>query len=104
MAAWESPGHRGVAERTEDAWLPDVSASADLTLEQATDTIRSCPGLGLPAVEAVIGAQLQQQVDKHLPYALGYHNGPSVWWSLPVLADAAAALAAPRPAVHRVLP
>lgn len=93
-----------MAERTEDAWLPDVSASADPTLEQATDTIRTCPCVGLPAVAAVIGAQLQQQLDKHLPYALGYHNGPSVWWSLAVLADQAAALAAPRPAVHRVLP
>jgi H+/Cl- antiporter ClcA len=32
--------------------------------------------------------QIQQEVFTHLPNALGYHNGPPKWWSLPVLAIA----------------
>ena len=29
--------------------------------------------------------QLQQELFKHLPHALGYEQGPPLWWSLPVL-------------------
>jgi H+/Cl- antiporter ClcA len=29
--------------------------------------------------------QIQQEVFHHLPNALGYHSGPPLWWSLPVL-------------------
>jgi H+/Cl- antiporter ClcA len=32
--------------------------------------------------------QSQQELYHHLPSALGYHNGPPVWWSLPILAVA----------------
>jgi len=32
--------------------------------------------------------QIQQEVFHHLPSALGYHHGPPLWWSLPVLATA----------------
>jgi H+/Cl- antiporter ClcA len=32
--------------------------------------------------------QIQQEVFHHLPSALGYHHGPPLWWSLPVLAIA----------------
>jgi H+/Cl- antiporter ClcA len=30
--------------------------------------------------------QIQQELYTHLPHALGYPNGPPLWWSLPVLA------------------
>ena len=29
--------------------------------------------------------QIQQELFTHLPHALGYDNGPPLWWSLPVL-------------------
>jgi H+/Cl- antiporter ClcA len=29
--------------------------------------------------------QIQRELYTHLPHALGYHNGPPLWWSLPVL-------------------
>lgn len=32
--------------------------------------------------------QITQEVYTHLPHALGYNNGPPVWWPLPVLAIA----------------
>ncbi|MGO9753506.1 MAG: chloride channel protein [Solirubrobacteraceae bacterium] len=32
--------------------------------------------------------QLQRELYSHLPSALGYHNGPPLWWSLPILAIA----------------
>ncbi len=32
--------------------------------------------------------QVQRELYHHLPSALGYHNGPPQWWSLPILAIA----------------
>src|SRR4030088_471441 len=32
--------------------------------------------------------QIQQELYHHLPSAVGYHNGPPLWWSLPILAIA----------------
>ncbi len=32
--------------------------------------------------------QIQQELYQHLPNALGYHHGPPLWWSLPILAVA----------------
>lgn len=32
--------------------------------------------------------QIQQELYHHLPSALGYHNGPPRWWSLPIMAVA----------------
>src|SRR5436305_641946 len=74
--------------------------------------IRSRPYVGLLIVAAVIGVvvslvawcfleliyQLQRELLTHLPHALGYANGPPLWWSLPVLAVGAvlAALAITR--------
>jgi len=81
--------------------VPDVSAPAELTLEQATETIRSRPCLGLSVLAAVIVYQLQQRLYKPLLQALGSHNGPVVWWSLAVLADRAPGFAALCPAVQR---
>ena len=62
--------------------------------------MRSRPFVGLLVVAAVIGVivslaawcylesvfQVQQELFKHLPHALGYDQGPPLWWSLPVLA------------------
>src|ERR1700754_2273467 len=73
-----------------------------LTEEQASETIRSRQYLGLLALVSVVGIlvslaawcflelthQIQQEVFTHLPHALGYGNGPPVWWPLPVLAVA----------------
>jgi H+/Cl- antiporter ClcA len=78
------------------------SAPPALTEEQASETIRSRPYLGLLALVAVVGIlvslaawcflelthQLQQEVFTHLPHAVGYATGPPVWWPLPVLAIA----------------
>jgi len=79
--------------------MPDAPAPPELTEEQATQTIASRPFIGLLVVAAVIGVivslaawcflelvyQLQQELFTHLPHALGYNNGPPLWWSLPVL-------------------
>ena len=32
--------------------------------------------------------QIQRELWTHLPHALGYNNGPPLWWGLPVLAVA----------------
>ena len=32
--------------------------------------------------------QIQRELYTHLPSAVGYHNGPPLWWSLPILAIA----------------
>lgn len=32
--------------------------------------------------------QIQRELYTHLPSAVGYHNGPPLWWSLPILAAA----------------
>jgi H+/Cl- antiporter ClcA len=32
--------------------------------------------------------QIQRELYTHLPHAVGYHNGPPLWWSLPILAVA----------------
>jgi chloride channel protein, CIC family len=67
--------------------------------EQAAATMRSRPYIALLFLVAVIGVivslaawgfleliyQLQQELFTHLPHALGYHSGPPLWWSLPVL-------------------
>jgi chloride channel protein, CIC family len=62
--------------------------------------MRSRPYAVLLVVAAVVGVivslaawcyleliyQIQQELYTHLPHALGYSNGPPLWWSLPVLA------------------
>jgi H+/Cl- antiporter ClcA len=78
-----------------------------LTAQQAADTIRSRPYIVLLIIVAVIGVivslaswgfleliyQIQRELYTHLPHALGYDNGPPVWWPLPVLAIAGALVA-----------
>lgn len=69
------------------------------TSEQVAQTMRSKQYVGLLAVVAIIGVvvslaswcfleliyQIQRELFTHLPNALGYHNGPPLWWYLPVL-------------------
>ena len=80
--------------------MAEAPAPAEPTAAQAAETMRSRPYVGLLVVAAVIGVivslaawcylesvyQLQQELFKHLPHALGYDQGPPLWWSLPVLA------------------
>jgi H+/Cl- antiporter ClcA len=73
---------------------------ADPSPEQINATIESRAFVVLLFVAAVVGVvvslaawcflelvnQIQRGVFVHLPSDLGYHNGPPLWWSLPVLA------------------
>jgi H+/Cl- antiporter ClcA len=75
---------------------------AELTADQAAETIRSKRFVVLLVIVAVVGIivslaawcfleaihQIQQELYTHLPNALGYTSGPPLWWSLPVLAVA----------------
>jgi H+/Cl- antiporter ClcA len=72
---------------------------AELTAQQAADTMRSKRFIVLLVIVSVVGIvvslatwcfleliyQIQRELWTHLPHALGYHNGPPLWWSLPVL-------------------
>ena len=80
--------------------MAEAPGPTEPTAAQAAETMRSRPFVGLLVVAAVIGVivslaawcylesvyQLQQELFKHLPHALGYDQGPPLWWSLPVLA------------------
>jgi H+/Cl- antiporter ClcA len=77
-----------------------AAAPAELTAEQADQTIRSRRFVVLLVIVAVIGIvvslaawcfleaiyQIQRELFTHLPHALGYTSGPPLWWYLPVLA------------------
>ena len=79
--------------------MAEPVAPAEPTAAQAAEMMRSRPFYGLLVVSALIGVivslaawcylesvfQLQQELFKHLPHALGYEHGPPLWWSLPVL-------------------
>jgi len=76
-----------------------TTPAAEPTAEQAAQTIRSKRFVVLLVIVAIIGviislaawcflegvAQLQKELYTHLPHALGYSNGPPLWWPLPVL-------------------
>jgi H+/Cl- antiporter ClcA len=78
------------------------AAEGELSPEQVEATIQSRSFLVLLVIAGVVGAvvslvawgflelihQIQQGVFVHLPSDLGYHHGPPLWWSLPVLAIA----------------
>ncbi len=63
-------------------------------------TLQSRRFLGLLVLAAIVGVvvsfaawcflelvhQIQQEAFTHLPHAVGYHNGPPLWWYLPWLA------------------
>ena len=77
----------------------ETPVPAEPTAAQAAETMRSRPYVGLLVVASVIGVivslaawgylesvfQIQQELFTHLPHALGYEQGPPLWWSLPVL-------------------
>jgi H+/Cl- antiporter ClcA len=76
-----------------------ASPPPEPTAEQAGQTMRSKRFVVLLVIVAVIGiivslaawcfltgiSQLQKELYTHLPHALGYNNGPPLWWPLPVL-------------------
>jgi H+/Cl- antiporter ClcA len=80
----------------------DPSPPADLTPEQAAATMASKRYIVLLVIVSIVGVvvsfatwgflelihQITQELYTHLPNALGYHNGPPVWWPLPILAVA----------------
>jgi H+/Cl- antiporter ClcA len=75
------------------------SPSSELTAAEAAATMRSKRFVVLLIVVAIVGVvvslaawgfleliyQMQRELYTHLPNALGYKNGPPLWWSLPVL-------------------
>ncbi|MFL5860901.1 MAG: chloride channel protein [Solirubrobacteraceae bacterium] len=77
----------------------DGAASTQLTAEEAAEIMGSKRFVVLLVIVAVIGVlvslaawcflegiyQIQQELYTHLPHALGYDQGPPLWWSLPVL-------------------
>jgi H+/Cl- antiporter ClcA len=74
----------------------------EITADQAQALMASKPFVALLVLVSVVGVvvsfvtwgflelihQVTQELYTHLPNALGYHNGPPVWWPLPVLAIA----------------
>jgi H+/Cl- antiporter ClcA len=81
------------------ATAAETAPPAEPTAEQAAQTMRSKRFVVLLVIVAIIGvvislaawcflegvAQLQKELYTHLPHALGYKNGPPVWWPLPLL-------------------
>jgi hypothetical protein len=79
-----------------------TTEQVEATTEQVEATIQSRSFLVLLVIAGVVGAvvslvawgflelihQIQQGVFVRLPSDLGYHHGPPLWWSLPVLAIA----------------
>ena len=79
--------------------MADSVAPAQPTAEQAAATMRSRRFVVLLVLVSAIGVgvsvaswgflelvyQVQREMFTHLPHALGYRNGPPLWWSLPVL-------------------
>ncbi len=77
--------------------MADSTTVPEPTAGQAAAMMRSKQYIGLLVMVAGIGIvvslaawcfleliyQLQQELYKHLPNALGYTNGPPLWWSLP---------------------
>jgi H+/Cl- antiporter ClcA len=80
----------------------DASSPPELTDEQAAATMSSGPYVVMLVIVSIVGVvvsfatwgflelnyQITQELYTHLPNALGYHNGPPVWWPLPILAIA----------------
>src|ERR1700760_353715 len=87
--------------------MTNAAAPPEPTAERVAATMRSRRFLVLLVIVSVIGVvvslaawcflelihQIQQELYTHLPHALGYQNGPPVWWPLPVLAIAGAIVA-----------
>src|SRR5947209_4794060 len=85
-----------------DGDAPTASKATSEASDDPTATLLSRGFLVLLAIAAVVGLvvslaawcfleliyQIQQELYHHLPSALGFHNGPPLWWSLPILAVA----------------
>jgi H+/Cl- antiporter ClcA len=81
------------------AGAPDAS---DVPPEDRRSILQSRQFLVLLVIAAIVGIvvslaawcfveltyQIQQELYHHLPSAVGYHDGPPKWWSLPILAIA----------------
>ena len=79
--------------------MAEPSAPAEISADQAAETMRSRRYIALLVIVAVVGVivsfatwgylellhQITQELWTHLPHALGYAHGPPVWWPLPVL-------------------
>lgn len=79
--------------------MAEPSPSAEISADQAAETMRSRRYIALLVIVAVVGVivsfatwgylellhQITQELWTHLPHALGYAHGPPVWWPLPVL-------------------
>src|ERR1700733_8048302 len=77
-------------------------AASSTTPEDPSSTLLSKGFVVLLAIAVIVGIvvslaawcfvelvyQMQRELYHHLPSALGYHNGPPLWWSLPILAVA----------------
>ncbi len=79
-----------------------MAEEEEVTTEQVEATIQSRAFVVLLFIAAIVGVlvslaawcflelvnQIQRGVFVHVPSDLGYHHGPPIWWSLPVLAIA----------------
>ncbi len=86
----------------EDGAAAPKDASTTAASEDPTSTLLTRAFVVLLVIAAVVGVavslaswcflelvyQLQRELYHHLPAALGFHNGPPLWWSLPILAIA----------------
>ncbi len=82
--------------------MSSTGDSPEITADQAQALMASKPFVALLAIVSVVGVvvsfatwaflelihEVTQELYTHLPNALGYHNGPPVWWPLPILAIA----------------
>jgi H+/Cl- antiporter ClcA len=80
----------------------DAGSPPEITAEQAATTLASRSYVVLLVIVSIVGVvvsfatwgflelihQITQELYTHLPHALGYDDGPPVWWPLPVLAIA----------------
>ena len=78
---------------------PPAGDTGPAASEDPTATLLTKGFLVLLVIAAIVGVvvslaawgfleliyQIQQELYHHLPNAVGYHNGPPVWWSLPIL-------------------
>ncbi len=84
--------------------MTDAAAAPEPSAQQVTEMMRSKRYAILLVIAAVVGVivsvaswgflelvyQIQRELYTHLPSAVGYHHGPPLWWSLPVLGLGAA--------------
>jgi H+/Cl- antiporter ClcA len=81
---------------------PAAADASSAAPEDPSSTLLSKGFLVLLVIAAIVGVlvslaawcflelvyQIQRELYTHLPSAVGYHSGPPLWWSLPILAIA----------------